>query len=165
MPGKGWRPPSPAFSGQVVAVQTGAERSGAVSSMTIRNTRGLAGADVESGRAGTRASATQQATNARNEQEPNGAGAVPRHDRGRSHIAAAARAATRRNSTMVSIPLLGKVTLPPQDELAFLAGTALLAAVGVVEWPVALLMGVGFTLKHRQNNRALQDFGEALEGA
>jgi len=66
---------------------------------------------------------------------------------------------------MVSIPLLGKVTLPPQDELAFLAGTALLAAVGVVEWPVALLMGVGFTLKHRQNNRALQDFGEALEGA
>jgi hypothetical protein len=66
---------------------------------------------------------------------------------------------------VVSIPLVGKVTLPPRDELAFLAGAALLATVGAVDWPVALLMGVGFTLKHRQNNRVLQDFGEALEGA
>lgn len=134
-----------------------------MSSMTIKNARGQQGADTGSSRTETRASTTQQPKSARNEQDPAGAGAVPRHDRRVSNITAAARAATRRNSTVVSVPLLGKVTLPPQDELAFLAGAALLTAVGAVEWPVALLMGVGFTLKHRQNNRVLQDFGEALE--
>jgi hypothetical protein len=114
-----------------------------------------------SSRVGTRDSATQKPT-ARNEHDRTGAGAV-RNDRIRSDIGKAARAVTRRDSTVVSLPLLGRVTLPPQDELAFLAGAVLLTAIGAVEWPVAVLMGVGFTLKRRQNNRVLQNFGEALE--
>jgi hypothetical protein len=61
--------------------------------------------------------------------------------------------------------VLGKVALPPPDELAFLAGAGLLAAAGAVDWPVAVLLGVGHVLANRRNNRVLREFGEALERA
>jgi hypothetical protein len=57
------------------------------------------------------------------------------------------------------------VHLPPAEELAFLAGAGVLAAVGAVEWPVALLLGVGHMLATNARNKVIREFGEALEKA
>ena len=79
------------------------------------------------------------------------------------HPRAAAEHAARHNELRVSLPLLGPVTLPAGDELAFLAGVGVLAVVGAVEWPVAVLLGAGHALASRRGNKLLREFGEALE--
>jgi hypothetical protein len=78
---------------------------------------------------------------------------------------AAADTVARRDSVRVQVPLLGQVGLPPADDLAFLAGVGVLAVVGAVEWPVAVLLGVGHALASRRRDKVLREFGEALEQA
>ncbi len=75
----------------------------------------------------------------------------------------AAAKAKRTTRTRVTIPMVGKVNLPPTDELAYMAGIGVLAVVGAVEWPVALVLGVGHALANRRRDRLLREFGEALE--
>lgn len=77
----------------------------------------------------------------------------------------AAEEATARNSVRVAVPGIGTVTLPPADQLAFLGGIALLTALEVIEWPVAVALIAGHALVHKSHNKALQDFGRALESA
>jgi hypothetical protein len=60
---------------------------------------------------------------------------------------------------------VGTVTLPSRDQLAFYGGLGVLAVAGVIEWPVAAVVGVGHLLAAMRNHRALRDFGEALEQA
>jgi hypothetical protein len=55
--------------------------------------------------------------------------------------------------------------LPPPDQLAFLAGVGVLAAMKILEWPVALVLAVGHQLAHSHHGRVLREFGEALEEA
>jgi hypothetical protein len=55
------------------------------------------------------------------------------------------------------------VTLPPTDKLAFYAGLTGAAVFGVVEWPIALLTGVGHLLSEDRRNRTLHALGEALD--
>ena len=74
----------------------------------------------------------------------------------------AARTATHRNTLHLSVPGLGQVTLPPTDQLAYLGGIGALVALGVLEWPVGALLGVGHLLAADRNNKILSDFGEAL---
>ena len=69
------------------------------------------------------------------------------------------------NSVNVPLPVLGTVRLPPMDSLVWLGGLATLAAVGLVEWPVAAAIGVGHLLVQQEHFRILHDFGEALEQA
>jgi len=69
------------------------------------------------------------------------------------------------NTVNVPLPLLGTVQLPPLDSLALYGGLAALAAVGLLEWPVAAAVGVGHLLVQQQHFRLLHDFGEALEEA
>ena len=69
------------------------------------------------------------------------------------------------NSVNVPLPVLGTVRLPPMDSLVWLGGLATLAAVGVVEWPVAAAIGVGHLLVQQEHFRILHAFGEALEQA
>jgi hypothetical protein len=83
------------------------------------------------------------------------------HPRGRR----AAHHATHRHSPQLDLPLLGTVTLPPPDQLAYLAGITALVAVGILEWPVAALLGAGHLLAADRNNKIIADFGEALEQA
>ena len=40
-----------------------------------------------------------------------------------------------------------------------------LAAVEIIDWPVALLLGVGHALMHNEHSRVAQEIGEALEDA
>ncbi|MFF4347370.1 hypothetical protein [Streptomyces sp. NPDC001530] len=66
----------------------------------------------------------------------------------------------------VTLDVFGaRLELPPPDHLAFLAGVGVLAAVDVLEWPVALVLAVGHQLAHSHHSRVLREFGEALEEA
>jgi hypothetical protein len=66
------------------------------------------------------------------------------------------------NAVTVEIAGVGKVRLPALDSLAWLGGLATLAALGLLEWPVAAVIGVGHLLSRQRHLRLLQDFGEAL---
>ena len=41
------------------------------------------------------------------------------------------------------VPVVGTVRVPPPDQLAFYGALGLLAAFSVIDWPVALAVGVG----------------------
>lgn len=43
----------------------------------------------------------------------------------------------------VRLPIVGRVSVPPPDQLAFFAILGVLAAVEAIDWPVALAIGVG----------------------
>jgi hypothetical protein len=81
------------------------------------------------------------------------------------HPRAAADKATRHNSTQVSMPFLGTVKLPAADELAFLGGVGVLAVVGAIEWPIAVVLGAGYALAASRRDKVVREFGEALEKA
>jgi hypothetical protein len=76
----------------------------------------------------------------------------------------AAERVTGRGSR-VELPVVGAVSLPPSDQLAFLGGVAALVAFGVVDWPVGVLLGVGHLLAADRSNRMFAEFGAALEEA
>lgn len=81
----------------------------------------------------------------------------------------AAQHAVEANTTQLHLPLGGgselHLTLPPLDKMAFYAGLAGAAAFGVIEWPIALLAGVGHLLSDDRRNRTLRALGEALDAA
>ncbi|HET9656709.1 MAG TPA: hypothetical protein VFP72_15250 [Kineosporiaceae bacterium] len=71
--------------------------------------------------------------------------------------------AIKQNTIRVALPVLGEIRLPPGDTLAWLGGLATLAALGIIDWPVTVAVGVGHLLAHQQRLRLLKDFGEGLE--
>ena len=77
----------------------------------------------------------------------------------------AAQEATEKNSSRVTVPLIGTITLPPPDQLAYMGGIAALVALEVIEWPVALALCAGHVLASCSHNKVIQDFGRALEAA
>jgi hypothetical protein len=70
-----------------------------------------------------------------------------------------------RHSSHVKLPLIGTLTLPGKDQLAYLGGIGALVVIGAVDWPVGALLGIGHLLAAERNHRILADFGEALEDA
>ena len=82
-----------------------------------------------------------------------------------AHGLLAADRAVQRNSVHVALPLIGEVNLPPKDELAFMGGIAGMAAIGFLEWPVALVLVLGHALASNRHNMLMQEFGKALEEA
>ena len=77
----------------------------------------------------------------------------------------AAREATEKNCVRVAIPLIGTVTLPPAEQLAFVGGITALVALEVIEWPVGLALVAGDMLACSSDSKIIQDFGRALESA
>jgi hypothetical protein len=77
----------------------------------------------------------------------------------------AAAKATEKNSVRVAVPVIGTVTLPPPEQLAFVGGIAVLTALELIEWPVAVALAAGHVLAARGHNKMVKDFGEALEEA
>jgi hypothetical protein len=78
----------------------------------------------------------------------------------------AAHRAVEANTTHLELRLADtdiEITLPPLDKLAFYAGLAAAAALGVVDWPIALVTGVGHLLSDDRRNRTLHALGEALD--
>ncbi|MEU6578016.1 hypothetical protein [Streptomyces sp. NPDC046805] len=77
---------------------------------------------------------------------------------------AAAERVVADHTTTVHMGAL-RLELPPADQLVFLAGLGLLTALEVIEWPVALAVGVGHELSRNHHSKVLREFGEALEEA
>jgi len=51
----------------------------------------------------------------------------------------------------------------PHLRVGWYAGLAVMAAVEVIEWPLAILMMLGHELAHRAHTEALRDFAEGVE--
>jgi hypothetical protein len=77
----------------------------------------------------------------------------------------AAERAMRRNGLHVQLPIVGQLQLPAPEEIAYVGGVVVMAVVGLLEWPVAVLLGVGHTLAAGRRNKVVRAFGEALEEA
>jgi len=65
----------------------------------------------------------------------------------------------------VNLPVVGPVTIPRPDQLAYYGGLAALAALELIDWPVALVIATGHIMASNHHNRLLEEFGEALEDA
>jgi xanthosine utilization system XapX-like protein len=68
-------------------------------------------------------------------------------------------------SFTVTLPVVGRVRVPRPEQLAFYGALGALAAVEIIEWPVALVLGVGHALMQNEHSRVAQEVGEALEEA
>ena len=73
--------------------------------------------------------------------------------------------AVQENQTVLHLPGLGDVSLPPIDHLAWYAGVATLTAIELIDWPVAVVLAVGKALADNRSHRTLRSLGEALEEA
>jgi len=60
---------------------------------------------------------------------------------------------------------IGTVRLPTPERLAFYGGITALVALGIVDWPVALVIGIGHLLTEDHHHKVLAEFGEALDEA
>jgi len=58
-----------------------------------------------------------------------------------------------------------RLETPPVEHMIFYAGMGILAAMDVIEWPLALLLMTGHLLMDATNRPGLQQLGEALEEA
>lgn len=81
-----------------------------------------------------------------------------------SHRAALERV-TEGTRFAIRLPILGEVGVPPPEHLAYYAALGLLAALEVIEWPIALAIGVGHALAANQHDGTLHGIAEALESA
>ena len=78
----------------------------------------------------------------------------------------AAAQAIDKHTIRVTLPdNLGTIRLPEPQRLAFYGGIATLAAFGIVDWPVAVVLGIGHLLAEDHHHKVLCDFGEALAEA
>ncbi|RKN46359.1 hypothetical protein [Micromonospora endolithica] len=68
-------------------------------------------------------------------------------------------------SRRMDIPVLGEVAIPPPDKLAYYAGIGVLAALQVIEWPLALVITAGHVLADQHLSGLAKGVGEALEAA
>jgi hypothetical protein len=57
------------------------------------------------------------------------------------------------------------VEAPPVEHLLYYAGLGTLAAIEVIEWPLAVLLMAGHALMDMTNRPGLHQLGEALEEA
>lgn len=84
----------------------------------------------------------------------------------RSFLAAQREASTqvkRAEKFSVRIPVVGKVSIPPPDQIAFIGALGLLAAVELIDWPVALAVGVGQVVVARHLEEQRLKAGETVE--
>jgi hypothetical protein len=65
----------------------------------------------------------------------------------------------------VNLPVLGQVEIPRPEQLAYYGGLAALAALELIDWPVALVIATGHVLASNHHNRLLEELGEAMEEA
>lgn len=63
----------------------------------------------------------------------------------------------------VNLPLVGSVGIPRPEHLAFYVALGALAALEIIEWPVAVIVAAGHVMTAEEHHRALQGIGEALE--
>ena len=65
----------------------------------------------------------------------------------------------------VTLPVVGQVRIPRPDQLAYDGALAGLAALEIIDWPIALVIGAGHALAASQHHKVAQELGEALQDA
>lgn len=81
-----------------------------------------------------------------------------------SHRGAVER--VRRAETFaVELPGLGRVRIPRPDQLAYYGGLAALAAIEIIDWPIALVIASGHALASNHHNRVAEELCAAIEEA
>jgi hypothetical protein len=65
----------------------------------------------------------------------------------------------------LDLPVFGRVRIPRPEQLAFYGALGALAAVEIIEWPVALVLAAGHVLVQNEHSRVAQEIGEAMEDA
>jgi hypothetical protein len=139
---------APARPAQPGAAEARTAQPGATQSGTVRPRTAKPGA----ARSGTARSSTAQSGAGRKES----ARPAQRAQR------AVAEAISRQSGRIVLPYGIGPIRVPSPDRLAFYGGVATLALLGIVEWPVALVIGAGHLLADDHHHKLLADFGEAL---
>jgi hypothetical protein len=65
----------------------------------------------------------------------------------------------------VNVPVVGRVKIPPPQHLAYYGALGVLAAVELIDWPIALVVAAGHVMAEQHHNRFAEQVGEALEQA
>lgn len=65
-----------------------------------------------------------------------------------------ARAAAEAQRFAVQVPFVGRVGVPRPEQVAFVAGLGALVMLDLIEWPVAVALGVGQILLSEQMSTA-----------
>ncbi|MEU6642536.1 hypothetical protein ABZ863_08285 [Saccharomonospora sp. NPDC046836] len=65
----------------------------------------------------------------------------------------------------IELPALGTVHVPAPEHIVYYAGLGLLAALGFIEWPVAVVIGAGHLLADQHWSHVVTGIGEVLEEA
>lgn len=66
-------------------------------------------------------------------------------------------------SRRMELPMLGEVAVPPPDKVAYYAGLGVLAALQVIEWPIALVITAGHLLADQHFSGLARGVGKALQ--
>jgi hypothetical protein len=55
------------------------------------------------------------------------------------------------------------VPIPRPEQVAYYGALGALAALEIIDWPIALAIAAGHALVQNQHNRVAEEIGEALE--
>ena len=66
-------------------------------------------------------------------------------------------------SFSVTLPAVGRVRIPRPEHLAYYGVLGALAAVEIIDWPIALVLAAGHALMQQHQSRFAEDVGEALQ--
>jgi hypothetical protein len=66
---------------------------------------------------------------------------------------------------VVNVPVLGQLEIPRPEQLAYYGGLAALAALELIDWPVAVVIAAGHLLASNHRNKILEELGDAMEEA
>jgi hypothetical protein len=62
----------------------------------------------------------------------------------------------------VTLPIVGRVRIPRPDQLAYYGALAGLAALEIIDWPIAVAIGAGHVLASQHHSKVMEELGEAL---
>jgi len=65
----------------------------------------------------------------------------------------------------VNLPVVGQMEIPRPEQLAYFGGLAALAALELIDWPVAVVIAAGHLLASNHHNKILEELGDAMEEA
>lgn len=63
------------------------------------------------------------------------------------------------------IPGIGEIAVPPSDKIAYYLGLGVLAALQIIEWPLALVITAGHLIADQHFSGLAKGLGEALQQA
>lgn len=66
-------------------------------------------------------------------------------------------------TSAVTLPVVGRVRIPRPEQLVYYGALAGLAALEVIDWPIALAIGAGHALASSHHSKVVRELGEALE--